>query len=204
MAKTALPANAIHPETLAELRAWLSRNHEKGEGTWLVLWKKESGKARLDYGALVEELLCYGWIDSKPGKLDAHRSMLWIAPRKPGTNWSKLNKERVEAAIAAGRMTPAGLAKVTAAKKDGTWTALDAVEALELPADLVAAFRKHKPAASHFEAFPRSVKRSILEWIANAKTAETRAKRIAETAERAARNERANQWRQPNAAKAKA
>jgi len=124
--------------------------------------------------------------------------MLWIAPRKPGTNWSKLNKERVEAAIAAG------LAKVTAAQKDGSWNALDAVEALALPADLVAAFRQHKHAATHFEAFPRSVKRSILEWIANAKTAETRARRIAETAERAAVNERANQWRQPKAAEAKA
>jgi len=67
MAKTALPANAIHPETLADLRAWLSRNHDKEQGTWLVLWKKESGRVRLDYGALVEELLCFGWIDSKPG-----------------------------------------------------------------------------------------------------------------------------------------
>lgn len=204
MAETAPPANVIHPETLADLRDWLSRNHEKEQGTWLVLWKKESGRVRPDYGELVEELLCFGWIDSKPGKLDAHRSMLWIAPRKPGTNWSKLNKERVEAAIAAGRMTVAGLAKVKTAKKDGSWTALDAVEALELPADLVAAFRQHKPAATHFEAFPRSVKRSTLEWIANAKTAETRARRIAETAERAAVNERANQWRQPKAAKAKA
>lgn len=204
MAKTALPANAIHPETLADLRAWLSRNHEKAEGTWLVLWKKESGRVRLDYGALVEELLCFGWIDSKPGKLDAERSMLWIAPRKAGTNWSKLNKERVQSAISAGRMTAAGLAKVKAAQKDGSWTALDTVEALELPDDLVAAFRKHKTTATHFEAFPRSVKRSILEWIANAKTAETCARRIAETAERAAVNERANQWRQPKAAKAKA
>ncbi len=73
------------------------------------------------------------------------------------------------------------------------------MEALEIPKDLAAAFRRHSPAAKNFEAFPRSVKRSILEWIGNARTPETRARRIAETAERAAVNERANQWRQPRA-----
>jgi uncharacterized protein YdeI (YjbR/CyaY-like superfamily) len=161
----------------------------------LVSYKKATGKPRFDYEEAVEEALCFGWIDSKGNKLDEERSLLWFAPRKGGTGWSKPNKERVEKLIAAGQMTPAGLAKVEAAKADGTWTALDSIEALEIPPDLAAALADHPPAADHFAAFPRSVKRGILEWISTAKTATTRTKRITETATLAAENKRANQWR---------
>ena len=90
---------------------------------------------------------------------------------------------------------PVGLAKIEAAQRDGSWNALDAVEALEIPPDLAAALAANPPAANYFEAFPRSVKRGILEWISNAKKPETRAKRIEETARLAAENIRANQWR---------
>jgi uncharacterized protein YdeI (YjbR/CyaY-like superfamily) len=189
------PLNSTHPETLLAWRKWLEKNHGREDGIWLVMWKKESGRARLEYDGLVEEALCFGWVDSKPAKLDAERSMLWFAPRKAKTGWSRLNKTRVQKIIADGRITAAGLAKVEAAKADGTWFVLDDVEALKLPSDLVAAFSKHKQAATFFDAFPRSVKRNILEWIGNAKTYATREKRIVETATRAAVNERANQWR---------
>jgi uncharacterized protein YdeI (YjbR/CyaY-like superfamily) len=97
--------------------------------------------------------------------------------------------------IAVGLMTEAGLAKVEAAQQDGSWYALDAVEALEIPADLEEALAAYPSARGHFDAFPRSVKRGILEWIANAKRPETRAKRIEETARLAEDNVRANQWR---------
>ena len=92
-------------------------------------------------------------------------------------------------------MTPAGPAKVEAARQDGTWNALDAVEALEVPAGLAEALAAYPPARQQFDAFPRSVKRGILEWIATAKRPETRANRISETARRAAQGRRANQWR---------
>lgn len=189
------PANSIHPEDRAAWRGWLARNHSRQEGVWLILWKKSSGRPQIPYDELVEEALCFGWIDSKPNKLDEERSMLWLAPRKGGTGWSRINKARIERAIAAGRMAEAGLAKVEAAKKDGSWNALDSVEALELPPDLVSALDDNAPARDNFERFPRSVKRGILEWIRNAKTSETRSKRVLETASRAALNERANQWR---------
>jgi uncharacterized protein YdeI (YjbR/CyaY-like superfamily) len=159
------------------------------------MWKRNSGKPQIAYDELVEEALCFGWIDSKPKKLDSERWMLWFAPRKPRTAWSRLNKIRINRAIDAGRMTPAGLTKVEAAKKDGSWNALDAVEALELPQDLVSALASHSSARENFEKFPRSVKRGILEWISSSKTSDTRIKRISETARRAAVNERANQWR---------
>jgi uncharacterized protein YdeI (YjbR/CyaY-like superfamily) len=90
-------------------------------------------------------------------------------------------------------MAPAGLAKIEAAKQDGSWNALDAVEALEIPPDLAVALAANESAAQHFEGFPRSAKRSILEWIANAKRPETRTKRVEETVRLAAENRRANQ-----------
>ncbi len=189
------PDNSIHPETLAEWRSWLEQNHTRTAGIWLISYKKTAGKARFDYDEAVEEALCFGWIDSKPNKLDDDRSLLWFAPRKRGTGWSKLNKERVETLIQQGRMMPAGLAKVEAAKADGSWNALDAIEALEIPPDLEQALLAFETAKPNFEAFPKSVKRSILEWIATAKKTETRARRVEETAQLAAQNRRANQWR---------
>ncbi len=189
------PANSVHPATRRAWRQWLQKNHARMDGVWLVTFKKETGKPRVEYDEAVEEALCFGWIDSKPNKLDDERSLLWFAPRKPGTGWSRLNKERVERLIVAGRMTPAGLARVAAAKADGSWSALDAVEALTIPADLRAALRGWAGATAFFDAFPRSVKRGILEWIQNAKKPETRARRVEETARLAAENKRANQWR---------
>ena len=131
-----LPPNAIHIKTRAAWRTWLTRNHERGSSVWLVTYKKATGKPRIDYDEAVEEALCFGWVDSKPASLDDERSMLYFAPRKSGTGWSALNKQRISRLTKAGLMMPAGLAKVAAAKKDGSWTKLDAVEALEIPADL--------------------------------------------------------------------
>ena len=193
---TTPPPNSFHPKSRAEWRKWLEKNHTRTEGVWFISYKKETGKPRVIYEESVEEALCFGWIDSKGNKLDDERSMLWFAPRKAKSNWSKPNKKRVERLIRQGLMTPAGLAKIDLAKKNGTWTALDGVENLEIPPDLAKAFSKNKTARDYFDAFPRSVKRGILEWILNAKKPETRTKRIEETVTQAEKNIRANQWRQ--------
>lgn len=190
-----LPPNAVHPLSRAEWRAWLLEHHGRSSGVWLVSFKKGTGQPRFELDEAVEEALCVGWIDSKPNKLDDTRSLLWFAPRKPRSGWSRPNKERVARLLQAGLMQPAGLAKIEQAKADGSWTALDAVEELQIPDDLVQALRAQPPAESNFLAFPRSAKRGILEWIQNARRPETRAARIAETARLAQVNERANQWR---------
>lgn len=192
---TTPPPNSFHPLSRAEWRSWLEQNHSLAAGVWLITFKKSTGKPRVGYDEAVEEALCFGWIDSKGNKLDAERSLLWFAPRKARTGWSRPNKERIVRLLDAGLMAPAGLAKIEAAKQDGSWFALDAVEALEIPPDLEAALAASPPASQYWDAFPRSVKRGILEWIANAKRPETRAKRVAETADLAAQNIRANQWR---------
>ena len=188
------PTNSVHPLSRTQWRLWLQANVARPEGVWLVSWKQHTGKPRLSYDDQVEEALCFGWVDSKVNKLDAERSMLWFAPRKPGSGWSRPNKQRIQRMLDAGLMAPVGLATVQAAKADGSWTRLDAVEDLVVPPDLAAALAAHPPAAQHWEAFPRSARRGILAWIQTAKRPQTRAARVEDAAKKAAKNQRANRW----------
>jgi uncharacterized protein YdeI (YjbR/CyaY-like superfamily) len=185
----------IEAEDRATWRAWLEANHATASGAWLVTRRAASGSSTLDYEASVEEALCFGWVDSRLGKVDEQRTKLYFAPRRPRSAWSASNKARIAGLTAAGLMAPAGIAAVERATSNGTWEALDTVERLEVPADLEAALDAAPPALEYWAAFPRSIRRGILEWIALAKRPETRAARVEETARLAARNERANQWR---------
>lgn len=175
-----------------ELRAWLEAHHEQSESIWLATYKKAAGDKYVSYNAIVEEALCFGWVDSRPAALDELRSMLLLSPRRPGSAWSKLNKDRVKKLRRAGLMTPAGQAKVDQAKADGSWSFLDDVEALVIPDDLGAMLEKDGAAMRNFESFSDSSKKNILQWIKTAKREATRAKRIAETVRLAARGLRAN------------
>jgi uncharacterized protein YdeI (YjbR/CyaY-like superfamily) len=173
-------------------RAWLEEHHNTVPGAWLVNYRKATGKTAVSYDEAVEEALAFGWIDSKANPLDGERYLQMFTPRRPGSPWSRSNKERVARLERDGRMTPAGRALVEAAKRDGSWTKLDAVENLEVPPDLAEALAAHPRAEKHFAAFSPSARRHILGWIANAKRPETRAKRIAETVRLAAENVKAN------------
>lgn len=179
--------------TRAELRAWLAANHAAPGPVWLATYKKHH-PLYLAYEPMVEELLCWGWIDSVARALDADRSMLRIAPRNPKSAWSALNKAHVEHAIASGAMMPAGLAKVEAARANGMWEFLDDVERLERPGDLEAALAGPGLLAV-WEGWPRSIRRATLEWIKTAKTPATRAARIAEVAASAAEGLRPRPFR---------
>lgn len=176
-----------------QLRAWLDDNAATSTGLWLAIYKKNTELPSVSHSELVAELLCHGWVDSKARRLDEQRSMVWIAPRKRGSGWSRINKEHIERMVAQDRMRPGGIAAVEAAKADGSWTALDASERGEIPEDLAAALRAVPPAADEFAAFPPSVRKQILQWIGSAKRPETRSRRIAQTAELAAQGIRANQ-----------
>ena len=149
----------------------------------------------MTYEAMVEQALCFGWVDSRGARLDEERTMLWFTPRRARSGWARPNKLRIERLTAAGQMHPAGQAIIDAAIEDGSWTLLDEVEDLISPPDLLDAFDNRPGAQTNFESFPRSVRRSILEWIAVAKTAPTRQRRIIETADLAAQGERAHQPR---------
>lgn len=186
--------NTFYAKDRAEWRHWLEQNHASSRGVWLVYYKKDSGKPRVSYGEAVEEALCFGWVDSRPNALDDERYLQLFSPRKPGSPWSKLNKQRVEKLTEHGAMTPAGLEKVEAAKRDGSWGKWDAVEELVVPADLEEALCADKAAGENFQAFSRSSKKNILWWIESAKHPKTRSKRIGETVALAAKNIKANHY----------
>jgi uncharacterized protein YdeI (YjbR/CyaY-like superfamily) len=155
-----------------------------------VFWRKGSGRTGLTYDEAVEEALCFGWIDGRAGKLDDRRTMIWFSPRKRGSGWARTNKVRVERLLAEGLMAAPGLALIEEARRDGSWTRLDAVEDLAVPDDLAAAFAGQPGSRERWDGFPRSVRRAALEWIVQAKRPETRARRVTETARMAARGER--------------
>ncbi len=181
----------VHADDRATWRAWLEANHATTRGAWLVTWQPRSGRVGLDYEAAVEEALCFGWVDSTGRHVDAERSKLYFAQRKPRSVWAASNKARVERLIDEGRMAPAGLAAIERAKANGSWEILDTAERLEVPQDLNAALEARPPAAVNFAAFPPFARKMMLGWVATARRPETRAARIAEVAEAAARNARA-------------
>ncbi len=181
------------------LRQWLSRHHSQKESVWIITYKKLDER-HVPYADLVQEALCFGWIDSLPRKLDDVRSMRLLSPRKAKSAWSKVNKAFAEKLIAERLMMPAGINVIEAAKASGTWQKLDSVEELLVPDDLHSALSKSPVALKHFSAFPPSARKAILDWISQAKKPETRTVRISETVRQAKDNHRANQWRRPSGA----
>lgn len=193
--KPTTPTDAVDAPTRADWRQWLTDNHATEKSVWLKIYKKTSSTPSITYDEAVDEALCFGWIDSSIKKGDDQHYLQFFAERNPKSNWSRVNKAKVEKLIAAGLMTDAGQAMIDLAKRTDTWTALDDVENLVSQPDLQEQLDANPVAKGHFEAFPRSVKRGMLEWLLNAKTPATRAKRIAEIVTLAERNERANQYR---------
>jgi uncharacterized protein YdeI (YjbR/CyaY-like superfamily) len=167
----------VHAKTAAEWRRWLRDNHDKSQGVWLVAYKAATGKARLSYEDSIPDALCYGWIDSVNKPLDDERTALLFTPRRAGSGWSRTNKVRIATLLKEGRMEPAGLAKIAAAKRDGSWTLLDSVEALEVPDDLRKALGPF--GMRQFEALTPGRKKEHLRALVTAKRPETRAKRVA-------------------------
>jgi uncharacterized protein YdeI (YjbR/CyaY-like superfamily) len=179
----------------AAWRAWLAAHHATATSVWLILFNKSSAHPSVTYDQSVDEALCFGWIDSKANKRDAHSRYQFFSKRKPKSNWSQVNKAKVARLEAEGKIAPAGRAMIDLAKATGTWNALDSIYGDTLPDDLQAAFDAQPQALAHWNAFPKSTRNGILEWILNAKRPETRQKRIDETVRLAADNIRANQYR---------
>ena len=179
----------VHPETREAWRAWLAEHHAASKGVWLVTWKKHTGKPAMTYDEAVEEALCFGWVDSLARGLDEDRSMLLYTPRRAASGSSRPNKERVARLIADGRMQPAGLRMVELAKASGTWTALDAVERLEVPDDLAAALRGEPAAQALFDALSAQNRYAVLHRVTTAQRPPTRARRIEQYVAMLARGE---------------
>ena len=179
-----------YPQNRKDLHQWLQKNHNTSKGIWIIYYKKGSGKPTVSYDEAVEEAISFGWIDSKVNTLDEERYMQFFTPRKPGSGWSKSNKQRAKKLMKNGFMMPAGLEKIEAAKKDGSWGFMDDIENMAIPPDLKEAFDLNGDAQKNFDAFSDSIKKQVLFWIKNAKRTETRQKRIEKTVELAAENKK--------------
>jgi uncharacterized protein YdeI (YjbR/CyaY-like superfamily) len=174
---------AFCPGSPADWRAWLQAHHETRQSIWLIYHKKHTGVPSLTWSQAVDEALCFGWIDSQAKPIDADRYQQFFCRRKPGSAWSRVNKEKITRLTAAGLMAPAGLARIEAAKQNGSWTLLDEVEALVIPPDLAAALHARPGASGFFNSLSKTDKRNMLQWLVLAKRPETRQKRLAEIAE---------------------
>jgi uncharacterized protein YdeI (YjbR/CyaY-like superfamily) len=169
-------------------RAWLAANHDKSKGLWIAYYKKASGKTSVTYQEALEEALAYGWIDSTVHALDEERYAQRYTPRDERSGWSAANKARVARLEAAGLMAPPGLAKVAAAKRNGSWAKLDPIDRVAagagVPAELRRALRADPEARRAFDGRPPSEKKLWAYWVMSAKKPETRARRVAETVKR--------------------
>jgi uncharacterized protein YdeI (YjbR/CyaY-like superfamily) len=180
-----------HPSDLAAWRAWLAANHDTARGVWVASWRKASGRDPVPYEDLVEEAICFGWIDSTVNILDDARRLQLMTPRRPKSGWTRLNRGRVAALEAQGRMTDAGRQTVEVAKANGWWTIYDTVEDLLEPDDLADALDAVHSARTAWDGFPPSARKQMLWWIATAGKPETRTRRIAKIVSEAAQGRRA-------------
>lgn len=174
----------IYLKTPEEWRKWLSDNHDKQSGVWLIYFKKHTGRPRVPYNEAVEEALCFGWIDSTVKRIDDATYMQKFTPRKSISKWSDHNKKRAEKMIKAGKMTDAGLKAINMAKKNGKWDeAYISQLNFELSDDLLELLEKYRNAFNAYGNLSPSQKKLYNNWVMSAKKEETRIKRCHEMIE---------------------
>jgi len=190
---------ALRPEpavldvrTVEQWERWLDANHEKKqEGVWLRLFKKGQPEAKLSHIDAVEVALCFGWIDGQAKKHDDVSRVQRFTPRRPRSLWSKVNTQRAERLIEAGRMKPAGMRAVEAAKRDGRWQkAYEPSSTATIPDDFMRQLRKNTKAAAFFATLNKRNTYPVAYRLQTAKTEETRARRIAAMIEMFERGEK--------------
>ena len=171
-------------------RDWLSQNHARAPGVWLVLTKKGGTLTSLDYEGAVLEALCVGWIDGQARARDAQSSLQRYTPRRARSQWSAKNVDRVEQLAAQGRMQPAGWAAVAAAKQDGRWERAYAGPATAVvPDDLAAAIAANPNAQAMFDVLTSQNRFALLYRLQSVKRAATRASKITTFVDMLARGE---------------
>jgi uncharacterized protein YdeI (YjbR/CyaY-like superfamily) len=169
------PAEVIAFRDAAEFETWLAEHVDQSAGVWLKIAKKGSGIASLTDDEAVDVGLCYGWISGQRKGLDEAYYLQKYVPRRPQSRWSQVNVRKVEELLAAGRMRPAGLAEVAAAKADGRWAAAYASQReATIPDDLAAALAASPQAASAFESLSKTERYAVILDIVTARNLGTR------------------------------
>ncbi|QIY89382.1 YdeI/OmpD-associated family protein [Chryseobacterium gallinarum] len=193
--KTVVKRQTIHVNKRADWREWLEHNHLSEQSVWVICNTKKSSLPTVDWTVLVDEALCFGWIDSTRKTIDEGSFMQLFSRRKPHSTWSKINKEKIQKLIDSKLMTEAGYKVIETAKQNGSWMILDSVEELIIPEDLNEVFKKYSGSEEYFLSLSKSVKKMLLQWIVLAKRPETRKKRIEEIVELAGQKDRPKQFR---------
>jgi uncharacterized protein YdeI (YjbR/CyaY-like superfamily) len=158
---------------------WLAENHASSPGLWVKFAKKGSDIETVTYAEALEEALCYGWIDGQTKSFDERYWLQRFTPRRPRSKWSQVNREKVDALIAAGRMKPAGLLEAERAKADGRWeAAYEPPSKVTVPEDLRRELDAHPDAATFFADLDGRNRYAILYGLQDAKKSETRARRL--------------------------
>jgi len=188
-------AEEFCPRNREEWRDWLELNHKEKDAVWLYFYKKSTPDFNLSWSESVDESLCFGWIDSTKKTIDNERFKQYFSKRKPKSNWSKVNKDKVKNLIDQRLMKEAGYKSIEIAKENGSWTILDNVERLEIPEDLRQELRRQKGAMQYFESLNKSIKKGLLYWVVSAKRDDTRSKRISEIVENASLQMKPKQFR---------
>jgi uncharacterized protein YdeI (YjbR/CyaY-like superfamily) len=177
-------------ETRSAWSRWLAAHHASSPGVWIQLAKKGSGSKSVTYAEAVEVALCFGWIDGQGRSKDELSWFQKFTPRRKTSSWSKINRERALALIAAGQMRPSGLAEIRRAKQDGRWKgAYDSPKRSKVPDDLRKALARSTRARAFFAELDARNRYAILYRIQTARKPETRARRIAEFVKMLARRE---------------
>lgn len=171
----------VEVTSAVQLHNWLEHHHTQADGIWLITYKKAVPSKYVTHDDVLDALVAYGWCDGGARRIDNERTMQQISPRRTQP-WAKTYKDRAERLTAEGLMHPTALRGVEQAKTDGTWDAMNDVDALKVPGDLSSALDNHPPAAERFAEFPPSTRRNILWWIASARTDQTRQRRISAVA----------------------
>jgi uncharacterized protein YdeI (YjbR/CyaY-like superfamily) len=165
--------------TPAELEAWLERNHAESPGIWLKIAKKGVAETSVTYAEALELALCFGWIDSQKRGFDERHFLQRFTPRRPRGRWSKINREKAEALLAAGSVRPTGLAEIEAAKADGRWeAAYEGARLAKVPPDLQRELDANPAAAAFFAGLDGANRYAILYRLDEAKKPETRERRL--------------------------
>jgi uncharacterized protein YdeI (YjbR/CyaY-like superfamily) len=166
-------------ETAKDFEKWLKKNHKTAEGMWLRFYKKDSGVDSITYPQAVEVALCYGWIDAVMNKYDEQSYIQRFTPRRSKSIWSKINIDKVTRLIEEGRMKPAGLKEIEAAKADGRWqAAYDSPSNTIMPEDFLLKLSKNAKAKKFFDTLNKSNTYAIAWRLQTAKKPETREKRM--------------------------
>jgi len=179
------PTEPLDFRNAAEWRRWLRRNHAKSQGEWVYMYKK-AAKSGLRYQEALDEALCFGWIDGQIHAVDEEKYRQRWTPRRKGSIWSLVNRQKVKRLTAEGRMTDAGLAAVRAAKRSSKWqSAYTSRTAPQLPTDLRRALKVSPEAWGNFNKFAPTYRNMYIGWVADARQPETRRRRISAVVRRA-------------------